>query len=61
MTMRNWLAKWLAAALLLGFAMPAVAQQTGTLEGVVTTTDGSALPGVTVEAASEVLPQPASA
>lgn len=58
MTMRNWLAKWLAAALLLGFAMPALAQQTGTLEGVVITTDGSALPGVTVEAASQVLPQP---
>src|SRR5438132_7959659 len=35
-----------------------VAQQTGSISGRVTTTDGSALPGVTVEASSNVLPQP---
>src|SRR4051794_29573443 len=34
------------------------AQQTGALHGKVTATDGSALPGVTVEAKSNVLPQP---
>jgi hypothetical protein len=43
---------------LLGFAAPAVAQQTGTITGTVTATDGSALPGVTVEARSTVLPTP---
>ena len=34
------------------------AQQTGSLSGRVTATDGSALPGVTVEARSNFLPQP---
>ncbi|MEA2414738.1 MAG: hypothetical protein QOI58_1395, partial [Thermoanaerobaculia bacterium] len=34
------------------------AQQTGSLHGRVTATDGSSLPGVTVEARSNVLPQP---
>ena len=34
------------------------AQQTGAISGRVTATDGSALPGVTVEARSNVLPQP---
>ncbi|HEX8152210.1 MAG TPA: TonB-dependent receptor, partial [Thermoanaerobaculia bacterium] len=34
------------------------AQQTGSISGRVTATDGSALPGVTVEARSTVLPQP---
>src|SRR5258708_15726489 len=34
------------------------AQQTGALHGKVTASDGSALPGVTVEARSNVLPQP---
>src|SRR4051794_7198511 len=34
------------------------AQQTGALHGRVTASDGSALPGVTVEAKSNVLPQP---
>lgn len=34
------------------------AQQTGSISGVVTAIDGSALPGVTVEARSTVLPQP---
>jgi hypothetical protein len=34
------------------------AQQTGAIKGKVSATDGSALPGVTVEAKSPVLPQP---
>ena len=36
----------------------AYAQQTGEIRGRVTASDGSALPGVTVEARSNVLPQP---
>jgi carboxypeptidase family protein/TonB-dependent receptor-like protein len=40
------------------FAFPLLAQQTGALRGRVTATDGSALPGVTVEASSNVLPTP---
>jgi hypothetical protein len=36
----------------------AFAQQTGAIRGRVTATDGSVLPGVTVEARSNVLPQP---
>ena len=36
----------------------ALAQQTGSLSGKVTAVDGSTLPGVTVEARSNVLPQP---
>ena len=36
----------------------AFGQQTGSISGRVTTSDGSALPGVTVEARSNVLPQP---
>src|SRR6266481_5011548 len=35
-----------------------LAQQTGSISGRVTATDGSALPGVTVEGRSNVLPQP---
>ncbi len=35
-----------------------LAQQTGSVSGRVSATDGSALPGVTVEARSNVLPQP---
>lgn len=38
-------------------ASAAFAQQTGSISGVVSTTDGSVLPGVTVEARSNVLPQ----
>src|SRR5438552_6209106 len=46
-------------SLVLMFSSAAVfAQQTGSISGRVTTTDGSALPGVTVEASSNVLPQP---
>src|SRR5687768_4269348 len=38
-------------------AIPMLAQQTGAISGKVTT-DGAPLPGVTVEARSNVLPQP---
>lgn len=43
---------------LLTLAAPLFAQQTGSASGKVTATDGSLLPGVTVEARSEVLPGP---
>ncbi len=39
-------------------AIPLCAQQTGTIVGKVTSSDAQALPGVTVEARSAVLPQP---
>ena len=39
-------------------AAPLLAQQTGSISGKVTATDGSVLPGVTVEARSDVLPGP---
>jgi len=39
-------------------AAPVFAQQTGAIHGRVTATDGSVLPGVTVEARSDVLPGP---
>ncbi len=39
-------------------AVPIFAQQTGALHGRVLASDGSALPGVTVEAKANVLPQP---
>jgi len=48
------------ALLFLFFLVTAVcsfAQQTGSIKGKVTATDGSVLPGVTVEATSNVLPQ----
>lgn len=38
--------------------LPALAQQTGSIAGRVTTEDGDALPGVVVEASSDVLPRP---
>jgi hypothetical protein len=41
-------------------ASPAAAQQTGSISGTVTATDGSVLPGVTVDARSDVLPAPRS-
>jgi hypothetical protein len=47
-----------ALSLLLLAAPLALAQQTGSVSGTVTATDGAALPGVTVEARSNVLPQP---
>lgn len=52
--MRKWLA-WVFV-LALG-AVPALAQQTGSISGRVTSPDGDAMPGVTVEATSSVLPQ----
>src|SRR5436190_4504844 len=46
-------------ALFLAFlAVPAFAQQTGTIQGKVTDSGGAVLPGVTVEARSDVLPGP---
>ena len=48
---------FLAVALAL-IAAGALAQQTGSISGRVTATDGSALPGVTVEGRSNQLPQP---
>jgi hypothetical protein len=49
----------LCCCLLVIFAATTVfAQQTGAVHGRVTASDGSALPGVTVEARSSVLPQP---
>jgi hypothetical protein len=48
---------FLASSLVL-LALPLVAQQTGAISGRVTATDGSVLPGVTVEARSDVLPGP---
>jgi hypothetical protein len=42
----------------LALASPLVAQQTGAITGTVTATDGSLLPGATVEARSDVLPGP---
>jgi hypothetical protein len=39
-------------------AVPALAQQTGAVTGKVTASDGSVLPGVTIEARSDVLPGP---
>ena len=48
----------LSVTLLLAVASVAFAQQTGQIVGRVTSTDGSAIPGVTVEASAKVLPQP---
>ncbi len=44
-------------ALVILVAPLSFAQQTGSISGTVTTSDGSGLPGVTVEASSNVLPQ----
>lgn len=38
--------------------VPALAQQTGSVSGTITSDDGEPLPGVTVEARGDVLPQP---
>ena len=43
---------------LVALASPLFAQQTGSIVGTVTATDGSVLPGVTVEARSNILPGP---
>ncbi len=48
----------LALVSLLAAAAPLHAQQTGAIRGKVTTPDGALLPGVTVTARSDVLPQP---
>ena len=48
----------LVPVLLLLLAVPAFAQQTGSVSGKVIASDGAALPGVTVEARSSVLPTP---
>ena len=48
------------ALLLTLAAVPASAQQTGTLSGKITDASGAVLPGVTVEAKSNVLPTPRS-
>ena len=53
--MRKWLLGFLLLALV---AVPASAQQTGTILGKVAMDDGSVLPGVLVEATASVLPQP---
>src|SRR5437764_11397011 len=47
----------LLSLLLVAVAVSSFAQQTGSSRGKVTATDGSVLPGVTVEATSNVLPQ----
>lgn len=48
----------LCLILVLLASLSVFAQQTGSISGKVTATDGSALPGVTVEARSTVLPSP---
>lgn len=49
---------WAALALCLAVATPVAAQQTGAINGKVLDTGGGVLPGVTVEARSDVLPGP---
>ena len=44
--------------LLAGWVVPASAQQVGAMSGKVVDTAGGVLPGVTVEARSDVLPSP---
>ena len=53
----TFLAFFLAIFLII-LALPAYAQQTGSIQGKVTDTGGGVLPGVTVEARSSVLPGP---
>ena len=48
----------LVLLLLTASAAPLFAQQTGAIRGKVTTTDGASLPGVSISARSDVLPQP---
>ncbi|MEO8191682.1 MAG: TonB-dependent receptor [Acidobacteriota bacterium] len=58
--------RWMSAGVLrtllflslVSCAVPLCAQQTGAIVGKVTASDGSALPGVTIEARSNVLPTP---
>jgi hypothetical protein len=49
---------WLLLLLISLLALPAYAQQTGSITGKLTDTSGGVLPGVTVEARSPVLPGP---
>jgi hypothetical protein len=49
---------WSVALLCLAAAAPAWSQQTGSISGRVTSPDGDGMPGVTVTAAGDVLPQP---
>ncbi len=56
MMFRVW--RGLLASSFVFLAVPLLAQQTGEIRGRVTATDGSVLPGVTVEARSVVLPGP---
>jgi hypothetical protein len=49
---------WLFVFILSFLALPALAQQTGSISGKVTDSSGGVLPGVTVEARSNVLPGP---
>jgi Carboxypeptidase regulatory-like domain len=55
---RSFVRSVVLLSLLLLTAVSLFAQQTGSVSGRVTATDGAALPGVTVEASSNVLPQP---
>ena len=54
----RWRSVFLAVVCFLAIPLAAHAQQTGTITGKVTASDGSALPGATVEARSDVLPGP---
>lgn len=48
----------LVATLVFLVGLPAWGQQTGSISGEVTTSDGEPIPGVTVEASADVLPRP---
>jgi len=51
--------KWLSGVVLLVLvALPAFGQQTGSITGKVTMADGSVIPGASIQATSNVLPQP---
>ena len=56
-SMSSRVLRTLALLCLLASAGPLFAQQTGSIRGTVTTTDGATLPGVIVTARSDVLPQ----
>ena len=59
MTIRKWLASSaLLGICVLGLGAPALAQQSGTIIGTVSSSGAGNLPGVTVEASANVLPQP---
>jgi len=56
-SMSSRVLRTLALLCLLASAGPLFAQQTGSIRGTVTTTDGATLPGVSITARSDVLPQ----